>query len=178
MIRHLTLNWDPCIGNGWNTNDGSIYTSSRNRAQFISGATSICVFCRRDDDIPVVQLGEIRSWIPKDGRLHIAFIVGNTYNEAVCIKVFGDSDDMSIFTMCPLAPAYCKDMWKLIWKYDIQNSRWNITGVKNSEQCRQPIAEVSVSPDKLDITFLLAIPECTVNAIIVGAVGMAALFNY
>ncbi|KAJ6554120.1 hypothetical protein B0H10DRAFT_2241579 [Mycena sp. CBHHK59/15] len=80
--------------------------------------------------------------------------------------------------MCPLAPAYCKDMWKLIWKYDIQNSRWNIAGVKNSEQCRQPIAEVSVSPDKLDITFLLAIPECTVNAIIVGAVGMAALFNY
>lgn len=78
----------------WTTNDGSIYTGgshySGNRA-----TTCIYIFHRRTDDIPLTQLGEIRSWI-KDGQRRLTFLVGNFYNELVCSKIFLESEDMCV----------------------------------------------------------------------------------
>ncbi|KAJ7817616.1 hypothetical protein B0H14DRAFT_3148207 [Mycena olivaceomarginata] len=181
MPDRLVLNWDCRPGSGWNTADGSIYSDS---SQSIDGTTSINIFCRRQDDIPVSQLGEIRSWISNGGKHLVAFIVGNVYNEAVSKKLFRSSDNMSgssfsikTFVMCPYALAFQRELWTLTWRYDESESRWNITTI-DLDRRRKDVAEViSQSLDRIDITFFQNIPESTRNALIIGAVGLGALWQ-
>ncbi|KAF7371656.1 hypothetical protein MVEN_00021400 [Mycena venus] len=83
----------------WNTNDNPIHTSGSH--DLVNGAeTCLYIFHRRTDDVPLSQLGEIRSWI-EDGKRRLTFAVGNFYNELVCSKVFLESE--TTFATCPEA---------------------------------------------------------------------------
>ncbi|KAJ7820536.1 hypothetical protein B0H14DRAFT_3147093 [Mycena olivaceomarginata] len=170
----VTLNRESRLD--WTTNDGSVYTGgshhSVNRA-----TTCIYIFHRRTDDIPLTQLGEIRSWI-KDGQRRLAFLVGNFYNELVCNKIFLESEDIRTFTTCPAVGAFKNDVWRLIWQYLPTCSRWKIT-TRQSDRLPRAVAEVERQClDKINITFLMDMPECTRNTIIVGALGLGLLVHW
>ncbi|KAJ7923238.1 hypothetical protein B0H13DRAFT_1865047 [Mycena leptocephala] len=144
------------------TNNDSIYTGSYAN----DTTTCIYIFHTRTDDAPLTQLGEIRSWI-RDGQRRVAFIVGNFYNELVCSKIVSETEDIQTFTTYPAALAFQNDVWRLIWQYLPSASRW--------EPDRRPrtVAEiVRENSDKLTITFLTDMPECTRNTIIVGTIGL------
>jgi hypothetical protein len=139
----ITLNRESRLD--WNTNDGSIYTGGSHYS--VNGARTCIYIFHRTDDIPLTQLGEIRSWI-KDGQRRLAFVVGNFYDELVCSKILLESEDMYVlefslhvshitvctanvarrrtFTTCPTAGAFKNDVWRLIWQYLPTCSRWKV----------------------------------------------------
>ncbi|KAJ7804495.1 hypothetical protein B0H14DRAFT_2612278 [Mycena olivaceomarginata] len=109
---------------------------------------------------------EIRSWI-KDGQRRLTLVVGNFYNELVCGKLFLESDDKSTFATCPAAGAFENDVWRFIWQYLPTCSR------RKLDRLPRTVAEVEREClDKINITFLMEMPEYTRNTIIVGALGL------
>ncbi|KAJ7867488.1 hypothetical protein B0H14DRAFT_2731060, partial [Mycena olivaceomarginata] len=158
----------------WSTADGSFYTGFHHSEN--GAMKSIYIFHRRTDDAPLTQLGEVRSW-SKDGRRRLAFVVGNFYNELVCSKIFTESEDIQMFTTGPAAPAFENDVWRLIWQY-LPTTRWEIT-TRQSDRRPQVAAEVvRRCVDKININFLVDMPESTKNTIFVGAVGLGLLVDW
>ncbi|KAJ7899554.1 hypothetical protein B0H14DRAFT_2673662, partial [Mycena olivaceomarginata] len=133
----------------WSTADGSFYTGFHHSEN--GAMKSIYIFHRRTDDAPLTQLGEVRSW-SKDGRCRLAFVVGNFYNEL----------DLQMFTTDPAAPAFENDIT-----------------TRQSDRRPQVAAEVvRRCVDKININFLVDMPESTKNTIFVGAVGLRLLVDW
>ncbi|KAJ7829956.1 hypothetical protein B0H13DRAFT_2289588 [Mycena leptocephala] len=110
----ITLNRESRLDG--NTNDGSIYTGGSHHS--VDGATTrIYIFHRRTDDIPLTQLGEIRSWI-EDGQ-------GRLQNLPA---IRGHVSRRRTFTTCPAAGAFENDAWRLIWQCLPTCLRWKNMG--------------------------------------------------
>ncbi|KAJ7872623.1 hypothetical protein B0H14DRAFT_2570121 [Mycena olivaceomarginata] len=127
----------------WHTNNGSIYTGSHAN----DTTTCIYIFHTRTDDAPLTQLGEIRSWI-RDGQRRVAFIVGNFYNELTNVYHVSGGPGIS---------ERCLEIDLAVFAIGLAMG----------------VAElVRENSDKLTITFLTDMPECTRNTIIVGTIGL------
>ncbi|KAJ7940015.1 hypothetical protein B0H13DRAFT_1850215 [Mycena leptocephala] len=83
------------------------------------------------------------------------------------------SEVRKAFTLCPLSKAFEGDVWNLIWQYD--GTKWNISA-RQSDKRPHPVAEICQgSSDSIDIRIIVDVPECTRNAVLVGAIGVKML---